>query len=301
MSIFKSSYFFAKAIENIRRNLFINLVTSGVITLSFLIFGAFIMLFGNINSALEMWENDVQIEAYLSPEADKAKAGTIMKSILQMAEAESATYVDKDEAMKRFKKSMGGMSSIAEGLEENPLPASIEIRLKKGHSKIESIENIVRELKKNVLIEDIAYGQEWTEKFATALAAIRLIGFIIGVFLLMATIFIVSNTIKLTVYAKKEELEIAKLLGATNFFVKTPFFIEGLIQGLAGSLLSIGLLYLIYIGFLAGISSSLGTSLATGGFRIEFLPIHSVFTLVAGGMLLGFFGSLVSVGRFLKE
>jgi len=134
------------------------------------------------------------------------------------------------------------------------------------------------------------------EKFSTALAVIRLIGLIIGAFLLMATIFIVSNTIRLTVYAKKEELEISKLLGATDFFIKLPFYIEGLIQGFTGSAISIAALYIIYSFFVTGIENSIGA----GSFQIGFLSPSSIIYLIAGGMLLGIFGSLVSIGRFLK-
>ena len=296
MTISNAHQFTAKAIESIRRNLFINAITVGVITISFLIFSTFLMLFNNINAALDMWEDDVQIEVYLSDGADPAKAANLKAEINSMTEVKSVLYIDKDKALELFKKSMGNMGSIAETLPDNPLPASFEIKLKEGFRKMEHIEAVARRLKGRTAINDIVYGKEWVEKFSTALAVIRLIGFIIGAFLLMATIFIVSNTIRLTVYAKKEELEISKLLGATDFFVKLPFYIEGLIQGVAGSAISIAALYIIYSFFVTGIENSIGA----GSFQIGFLSPSSMIYLLAGGMLLGIFGSLVSIGRFLK-
>lgn len=296
MTISNAYQFIAKAIESIKRNLFINAITVGVITISFLIFATFLMLFNNINTALEVWEDDVQIEAYLSDDVKPSETARIKTEISAMTEVKTVLYIDKDKALELFKKSMGNMGSIAETLPDNPLPASFEIKLKDGFKKIEHIEAVAKKLKGIAAINDIVYGKEWVEKFSTSLALIRLIGLIIGAFLLMATIFIVSNTIRLTVYAKKEELEISKLLGATDFFIKLPFYIEGLIQGFVGSAISIASLYIIYSFFVTGIESSIGA----GSFQIGFLSTPSIIYLLAGGMLLGIFGSLVSIGRFLK-
>ena len=179
MTISNAHQFIAKAIESIRRNLFINSITVGVITISFLIFSTFLMLFNNINTALEMWEDDVQIEAYLSDDLNTSETAHIKTEISAMKEVKNVLYIDKNKALELFKKSMGNMGSIAETLPENPLPASFEIKLKDGFRKIEHIEAVARKLKGIPAINDIVYGREWVEKFSTSLAVIRLIGLIL--------------------------------------------------------------------------------------------------------------------------
>jgi len=127
---------------------------------------------------------------------------------------------------------------------------------------------------------------------------IKLVGISIGGFLMLATILIISNTIKLTIYSRKEEIEIMKLVGATNFFIQVPFFLEGLIQGLAGSLLALGILYISYKIFIVKVISDY--SLYLGASNLVFLPQNLVIALICFGILLGIVGCALSMGRFLK-
>lgn len=300
MTFFNIPYFSGKALESIKRNPFINLITIGVIAIAFLIFASFLMLFSNLNTILALWEEEVQIEAYIQEKTGASEIDEAMRLLVTMAGVKDVSYVSKDDALERFKESMGGMGAIVSDLDENPLPASFKIRLDEDFRNFNSVEKIAREMEKLKGIDEVIYGQEWVKRFSTSLAIVRLTGLVIGAFLLMSTIFIVSNTIKLTVYAKKEELEISRLLGATNTFIKFPFCIEGLLQGLAGSGISVLTLYLAYKLFVVKMSSSIEASFTGGAFQVSFLSTSEITYILAGGMALGIFGSFVSLGRFLK-
>ena len=152
-------------------------------------------------------------------------------------------------------------------------------------------------------VDDVFYGQEWLEKFSGFISLLKLSGLIMGLFLLLTTTFIISNTIRLALYARKEELEIMKLLGATDSYMKLPFLIEGLLQGLAGAAMALVSLYAIYRLFalkLTGANSLSLITLSTGSFQLSFLSLETMFYLLICGMALGLWGSFVSLGRFLK-
>lgn len=300
MVFIKILYFFNKALDNIRQSPFVNLVAIGVIAISFLIFSTFLMLFGNLNSLLALWEEEIQIEIFLDDNMSGEKIDALQKKVVSMANVKEIRYISKEEALSSFKKSIPGMDVLVKDLKDNPLPASFEIKLEENSISFDMVKAAAKKLSTIDGVSDAVYGQEWVERFSTSLAIARLVGLIIGAFLLMATIFIVSNTIKLTVYTRKEELEITRLLGATDRFIRLPFFIEGILQGLAGSALSLAGLYLAYRVFIVKLTSSVQASLITGTFQLSFLSTPTITYVLFGGMALGLFGSFISLGRFLK-
>ena len=141
------------------------------------------------------------------------------------------------------------------------------------------------------------YGEEWVRRFNIFLNFMRLVGALLGAFLVVAVLFIVSNTIKLTIYARRDELEVMFLVGATRFFIKAPFLVEGIVQGGAGALIAVTLLLGLYELFLYNADSFLTFNPATSG--LSFLPPEYIGTLLLSGVLLGFVGSLTSLRRFI--
>src|SRR6185369_388013 len=176
--------------------------------------------------------------------------------------------------------------------------ASFEISLKRANRDTQGVELFVSSLKRIPGISEVQYGEEWVRRFNTFLNFMRLLGALLGTFLVIAVIFIVSNTIKLTIYSRRDELEVMALVGATRFFIKAPFLLEGLIQGVAGSILSVVLLFGLYEGFLHNAGSFLTFNPATSG--MSFLPPEYVAGLLLAGALLGFIGSLTSLKRFIN-
>jgi cell division transport system permease protein len=159
------------------------------------------------------------------------------------------------------------------------------------------VEAYVASLKRIPGIVDVQYGEEWVRRFTTFMNFMRLVGALLGGFLLLAVVFIVSNTIKLTIYSRKDELEILGLVGATRFFIKAPYVIEGMLQGAASGFLAILILFALYLAFLHNAGNFLSFNPAAGG--LSFLPPSYVVGIFCGGVVLGFLGSITSLRRFV--
>jgi cell division transport system permease protein len=184
-----------------------------------------------------------------------------------------------------------------EGVTSDLLPASLEITLKRGSRDSESVETFVSRLKKIQGIGEVQYGEEWVRKLTTFMQFSRFVVTLVGGFLLISVLFIVSNTIKLTIYARKDELELLSLVGATRFFIKAPFLIEGVIQGIAGSILALILLAGSYYALLYNAADFLSLTPTSSG--LQFLPPAYLAGILLTGVFLGFIGSLTSLKRFI--
>ena len=292
------NYFLARAVINIRQNIFVNVVTVGTITLALLIIAFFLLVYVNLKGLADNWSDRVQVTAYFDQELTPQDLTTLRTKIQSLPGTDKVGYVTKDEAVKRFRARLKGQESLLEGVTADVLPASIEITLKKGKRDTESVEAYVALLKKVPLIREVQYGEEWVKRFTTFMNFMRLVGALLGGFLMLAVIFIVSNTIKLTIYSRKEELELLGLVGATRLFIKAPFLIEGLIQGAAGALLALVMLVASYFGFLHNAGNFLSFQPSDAG--LSFLPAEYIVGMFFGGMLLGFVGSLTSLKRFIN-
>jgi len=293
----RSGYFFTRAVTNIRQNVFVNVVTIGTITLALLIVSLFLLVFVNLENAADTWSERVQVTVYFDHELEQQELTGFRERITAIPGTAKVGYVSREEALKRFKGRLRGQETLLEGVRSEVMPTSLEISLKKTHRESESIERYVSTLKLIPGITEVQYGEEWVRRFNTFLNFLRLMGALLGGFLVIAVLFIVSNTIKLTIYARRDELEVMSLVGATRFFIKAPFLIEGVIQGGAGALLAVGLLVGLYEGFLHNAGSFLTFNPATSG--LSFLPLEYVLGLLLAGVMLGFIGSLSSLKRFI--
>ena len=296
--LYRLFYFAREAFRSIRYNRFTHLVATGTITFALLTFGIFIITVINLNQIFDDWGNRIHLIAYLDDNVSTEEIKKAREQITKLPQIENITYVSKEKAFNILKESLKDQDGMLENLEENPLPASLEIQLKEEFRNPQSLGTIVYKIKKTSKISDVEYGQDWLERFSAFISIVKLVGISIGSFLMLATILIISNTIKLTIYSRKEEIEIMKLVGATNFFIQVPFFLEGLIQGLAGSLLALGILYISYKILMVKVVSDY--SLYLGASNLVFLPQNLVIALICFGILLGIFGCALSMGRFLK-
>jgi cell division transport system permease protein len=290
-------YFFYRALTNIRQNVFVNVVTIGTITLALLIVSLFLLVFVNLENAADNWSERVQVTVYFDHELTQQEQAAFRGKISTIPGTARVGYVSRDEALKRFKSRLRGQETLLDGVRSEVLPTSLEIALKQSHRETREVEAYVVGLKRIAGISEVQYGEEWVRRFNTFLNFMRLLGALLGGFLVIAVLFIVSNTIKLTIYARRDELEVMSLVGATRFFIKAPFLIEGIIQGGAGALLAMGLLLSLYEGFLHNAGSFLTFNPTTAG--LAFLPLEYVCCIILAGVVLGFIGSLSSLKRFI--
>jgi cell division transport system permease protein len=291
-------YFVSRALTNVRQNIFVNVVTVGTITLALLIVSLFLLVFLNLENAAEGWSERVQVTTYFDRELSPQEQSSLRGRINAIPGVSRVAYVTRDEALKRFKSRLRGQETLLEGVRPEILPASFEITLKRASRDTRSVEVFVSALKRIQGISEVQYGEEWVRRFNTFLNFMRMLGALLGTFLVIAVVFIVSNTIKLTIYARRDELEVMALVGATRFFIKAPFLIEGIIQGGGGALLAVGLLLGLYEGFLHNAGSFLTFNPVTSG--LAFLPLEYIGGIVLAGIALGFTGSLTSLKRFIN-
>ena len=293
----RAGFFLSRAITNIRQNVFVNVVTIGTITLALLIVSLFLLIYVNLESAAENWSERVQVTVYFDRELTSQEQTALREKITALSGVSRVSYVTRDEALKRFKSRLRGQETLLDGVRSEVLPTSFEIALKRAHRDTVSVENFVSALKRIPGISEVQYGEEWVRRFNSFLNFMRLLGALLGGFLVVAVVFIVSNTIKLTIYSRRDELEVMALVGATRFFIKAPFLLEGLIQGITGSIFSVILLFGLYEGFLHNAGNFLTFNPASSG--LSFLPIEYISGLLLAGALLGFIGSLTSLKRFI--
>lgn len=292
-------YFFARALLNIRQNVLVNVLAIGTITLALLIVSLFLLIFVNLESTADEWSGKIQVTAYFNTEPTPQELSAIMTRVKAIDGTDKVGYVSKQEAMKRFRERLKGQETLLEGVPADVLPSSIEITLKRNSREDAAMEAYVGRLKKVPGIAEVQYGEEWVRRFNTFMNFLRFVGALLGGFLLMAVLFIVSNTIKLTIYARKEEIEVMELVGATRFFIKAPFLIEGIIQGTAGAVLSLLILVAAFFGFLHSATNFVNFSSSVSG--LSFLPPLYIAGILAGGVVLGFLGSLTSLKRFINN
>ena len=289
-------YYLRKALGNIWTNPFLSLVTLSTIAISMLILGLFSLIYLNVQQSLHQLGGELQITAYLQETISPEQAKVLRSKVADWPEVEKITYLSKEQALARFRSQLREYAGILEGLKENPLPASLELTLMPQYGRSGNIKELSTRLGRLIGVAEVQYGRKWMAKLRVFVEVMKLVGITVGGLVLIATIFVISNTIRLTFYSRREELEIMRLVGATDFFIKAPFLIEGLLHGLGGALLAAGGLSLLILFLFSHLDLPLRLAVMAGS-----LPTGQ---LVAGflglGLLLGVLGSMVSLRRFLR-
>jgi cell division transport system permease protein len=288
--------FFKRAIDDIFKNRFLNLVTIITISLSILITSAFILFFVNTSEVINSWKKGLRIMAYLKSGVGITKRAEIKQAIESLDGVQGLRFIPKEEALIQLKTEMRHQASLLENLTENPLPDSLEIRMTATRDSWQKIASLATKIELLAGIDEVEYGQRWIGRFIHMFNLFRLAGYAMGTLFFMAAIFIVANTIRLVIYSRREEVEIMRLVGATDNFIKVPFYFEGLIQGALGAVIGLGMLYLAF--FL--VTSNADRQFLQGLFHLQFLPPKITGAILLGSMLVGWLGCYISLKQFLK-
>ncbi len=287
-----------RTFQNMMGNLFPNLITIGIIAISMLIFSTFTLLAFNLTNFLKIWEDKIEVIAYLKRGTPTSEVEPLLKKTRLLEGVEVVRYVSPYDAMAFMETKLGRQKNLLEGIQPAVLPPSFEIQMKKEYRNSTKMKEVVTQLKKIPQFEEIQYGQEWVETFSVLVHILRLTQWILGGLLLIAIVFITSNTLQLTIASRREEIEVMHWVGASPGFIRVPFYLEGLIQGLLGGGLAILFLFLLHQGLFLNIPPSMQTWLAK--IPVLFLPPETIAWILLGGMVLGFFGSIVASMRVLK-
>jgi cell division transport system permease protein len=236
------------------------------------------------------------MSVYLQDDIDQKTKVRIESLLKNLPSAELKDYISKDRAMEDLIDGLGTHSGLLEGLKENPLPASFEIVFQDVNIRQLDPQRMKEEIEKIEGVQEVQYSEEWLDRLEGLVYVLKVAGFVIAVFLCLAVLFITTNTIKLTIYSRRDEVEILKLVGATDWFVKMPFLIEGAVQGLVGGIIAISALSLLFLMFSLDNVHIIGLPVL----EIVFLPITHLTFILLLGLILGLIGSLIAVGRFIE-
>ena len=281
--------------RNMVENRLVHLIGLGTMVIAFLMFDAFILIFVNLNSWTQEQGRSLTMSIYFKGEPERAVIENIKKELLQYP-VSITDFISKDDALKSLRKQLGEKAGLLDGLGENPLPASLEIVLSRDVSGDSLPYELKTRLERIHGIDEVQYSQEWVERFQAIMGAVKIIGLVFGGLLFLAALFIITNTVKLTIYSRKDEIEILKLVGATNRFVKIPFLIEGSIQGFLGGSVALIVLFLVYVAIITKVDLSIGFA----SLDIIFLSPQFILLLLLMSSIIGFIGSTVSLGRFFR-
>ena len=289
--------YYKRAIKDILDHRFLSTVTVVTIAIAILIASAFALFFVNANAIVNSWKKGIRIMVYLKSNSSEIKVSDIKNKIESMKGVEDVRFISKKEALERLKEQMKRQSSLLDDLQENPLPDAFEVRLTDDFQNQDKIERLAAQLESLSQVDEVEYGQIWLGRFTNILNLFRLTGYTMGALFFVATVLIVANTIRLVLYSRREEVEIMRLVGATDGFIRVPFYIEGLIQGALGGIIGLAALFVLFMF----ISSNVDKGLTSRLFAIRFLSWDAFLGILICSMFVGWIGCFLSLKQFLKQ
>ena len=294
MKISTAEYFITESLNSIRRNGLMSLASLMTVALSLLILGVFIILVMNLNHMASVLESQVQVTVYLQDTLKEVEVREIGTRITKLPGVTRVNFIAKEEAMNRFKQRLGEQQGLlAELGEANPLPNSFEVKLDRPE-RVKPVALAIAQLKG---VEAARYGQEVVEQLFNLTRMVRIFGVVLILVLGLAALFIIVNTIRLTVFARRREIGIMKYVGATDWFIRWPFIIEGVLLGFLGACIAVLPLTQFYSMLTGQVYESLAFLPLLP--KYPFMGYVNIFLLCAG-IGIGALGSVISVKKFLK-
>ena len=287
-------YFWKETFYSLFRNKFMAVASVLTVTLSMFILGVFLCAVLNINHMATYLENQVEMTVYLKDGLNTEQVMAVGKKLKALPDLKEIKFTNKDQAMAEFKQRLGDQQGILDAINGNPLPSSYST----SFATPASLKNAVSIVTQYPEVDSVQYGQDIIEQLYKVAQVIRIGGIILIVFLAGAELFIISNTIRLTVFARRREIQIMKYVGATNGFIRWPFIFEGMIIGFIGSGLSAFILWEGYKVVLMEMSQA-------GLVFIPMIPLwpfigYMTIMLLAAGIIIGILGSTISLRKYMK-
>ncbi len=291
-------YLLREAMNNLRVNR--GNVLIGIVTTAFTLvcFGVFVLLYLNLKNVTGTLQSDVEVVVYLDPGASEQVVSLIQKRLETEPAVVTLTFVSGEQALREFSEQFPEESLLLEEMDANPLPASVVVNLSPRFLDTESLGAFAERAKQIPGVTHVAYSQDWVDTLTLVVSYFELGAAVIGMILAMATVTIIANTIRLSLYTRKEEIEILRLIGATGVFIAIPYVIEGTILGAMGGGLSLALLKGVFEFFRLELNAS-GWFVGVEHILPVF-PSQVSFLLVMTGMLLGCGSSVLSVFGLMK-
>ena len=294
MKLKTGEYFIQEVFHSLRRNNWMTFASIGTVAVSLFVLGVFLILVLNMNRLAGMLESQVQISVYLEDHLTDREKRQIGYDIESLQGIDTVTYVDREEAKARLKERLGDQKYLLDALsDDNPLPDAFEVTVTTP-AVVESAAGAIAAMQG---VEEAKYGQDVVEHLFDITRLMRIFGFVLMGLLGGATLFIISNTIRLTVFARRKEIAIMKYVGATDWFIRWPFLLEGIVLGCIGGFIAAVALRSFYAAMAAKIYSTLA-----------FFPLmpqypfmnYVTLAILLAGIVIGAIGSVISLKRFLR-
>ncbi len=295
MKISTIKYFVVDSLRGLKRHKTLSIASAATVAATLFILGVFVLSMMNVQQLIKQVESKVEVRVVLKDNINIKQQKDLKQKVNEISDVEKITYETKNDALDKFKEQLGEENeSLVQGLKkENPLPNSLIIKVKKP----EAVSEVVKKIKGNAGIEEIKDGREIVDKITQVTGTLKWIGLALFLVFIGVSLFLIGNTIKITVYSRKREINIMKYIGATDWFIRWPFIFEGIIIGIIGSLLSVGILYWIYgIVFQKASVGLVFIKLLQPSYIIS----NVLWIFIIGGVIIGALGSILSIRKFLS-
>ena len=288
------SYFWGETFRSLFRNRFMAIASVLTVTLSMFILGVFLSAVLNINHMASYLENQVEMTVYLKDGLTTDQVMGIGKYLKAQPGMKEIKFTNKDQAMKDFRERMGDQQGLLDAINGNPLPASYQMSFQTP-AQLKTAAEVVAKYQG---VETVQYGKDIIEQLYKVAQVIRLSGIVLIIFLAGAELFIISNTIRLTVFARRREIQIMKYVGASNGFIRWPFLFEGMVIGFLGSGFASLILW-------EGYKTVVSEMAAAGLVFIPMIPLwpfmgYTTLIILAAGIVIGVMGSAISLRKYMK-
>lgn len=285
-------YSLDEALASLWRGRHSGLLSTATIALALFVLGAFLLVTTNLDRLGAEWSRSAELSVYLTDDVTLDQRRAIEGALPAGDLIASREYVSKSDALSRFKQTFGDLATTVDGLGDNPLPASIEVRLRPGTGVSASVDALSARLRGMPGVADVRYDRQWLNRLLAAVGVIRGVGMALAAILTFAAALTVANVVRLGLYTRRDELEIMQLVGAPQAYIRGPFVMEGVLQGGLGALVALILLGVLFLAFRARYLAPLASALSLSS--LQFLPIGLCLLVVLGGMAVGCVGGLVA-------
>jgi len=282
-------YVLREALRAFRRAPLLTGLSAGMIALSLFLVGLFGLAAYNIRQVLDRVEARVEVIAYLRDDAVPEMVTEAQRQIGDYAEVREVSYISREAALLKARRELPEFEAVFGDLDSNPLPASLEVMLRPNQSGPEVVESVASRIRQYPFVEDVRYGSEWLDKVFLLRRVAGTATLVLGVAFAIVAALIIGTAIRMAIYARRDEISVMRLVGATEAFVRRPFLLEGLFTGLGGGLLAIIATWVVF----ATVSRSV--------FQLEWLPDTWMIAGVGAGAVVGIVASAIAVRKHLRE
>ena len=284
-------YFYDEAAASLWRGFKTALIATVTISVAFVVLGGFLILTSNMERVFTRWQDAAEFSVYLSDAATPDERGAIEKTLGESAIVGAIDVVSKEDALRRFKQNFAALADAAGDLAANPLPASVEVRLRPSANPAD-VESLAQKAAGLAGVADVRYDRQWIQRLMYAVDVVRAGGFALAALLVFAAALTVASVVRLAMIARREEIHIMQLVGAPIAYIRGPFVVEGLIQGGVGALVALVILWITFFvvrrradAWLAGVIDPAA---------LVFLSLPVAAALLAAGMAVGALGGFIA-------